>query len=130
MMVQLILLSRPKDEDDEDKERWHRISFMTNESTPYTSLLMRVRANRRDSSSTSPSPRFLTSILSQQSDLYGAYTGTGSMLLVFNALHANIIFKTYIQMYYYCVCCDLTWLYRYTFISFNYYLEYKLENCK
>ncbi|CAG9788708.1 unnamed protein product [Diatraea saccharalis] len=67
-------------EDDAD-ESWRRISFMTNENTPYTALLMRVRANRRDtSSSISPSPKFLTSILSQQSDLYGSYTGTGSML--------------------------------------------------
>ncbi|XP_063829094.1 uncharacterized protein LOC135078478 isoform X2 [Ostrinia nubilalis] len=54
---------------------------MTNDSTPYTDLLTRVRANRRDSSSSSsPSPRYLTSMLSQQSDLYGTYTGTGSML--------------------------------------------------
>ncbi|CAH0400882.1 unnamed protein product [Chilo suppressalis] len=69
------------EENGDTEESWRRISFMTNENTPYTALLMRVRANRRDtSSSISPSPKYLTSIMSQQSDLYGTYTGTGSML--------------------------------------------------
>ncbi|KAL0871184.1 hypothetical protein ABMA27_004957 [Loxostege sticticalis] len=79
--AQRVAINRRQQIEDQRRES-RRISFMTNDNnTPYTDLLMRVRANRRDSSSTtSPSPRYLTSLLSQQSDSYGTYTGTGSML--------------------------------------------------
>ncbi|KAL4709042.1 hypothetical protein ACJJTC_005903 [Scirpophaga incertulas] len=62
-----------------EEDQWQRISFMSDDNAPYNAMLTNVRANRRDSS-TSASPRFLTSILARQSDLYGTYTGTGSML--------------------------------------------------
>ncbi|XP_061379384.1 uncharacterized protein LOC116771569 isoform X3 [Danaus plexippus] len=61
-------LSQPK------KEEASRISFMSNETTPYASLLMEIRANRRESSTDSQinSPIGLTSLMSERSGSYGS----------------------------------------------------------
>ncbi|XP_047535586.1 uncharacterized protein LOC125069979 [Vanessa atalanta] len=50
-----------------------RISFMNNDTTPYTSLLIKLRASQRDTSikSNDSLPPYLTSLMSQQSEIYG-----------------------------------------------------------
>ncbi|KAM3965872.1 enoyl-[acyl-carrier-protein] reductase, mitochondrial [Aphomia sociella] len=51
-----------------------RISFMTNDCSPYASLLMRIRTNRQGSSCSSEvaSPRYVTSLLSHRSEMYNS----------------------------------------------------------
>ncbi|CAK1555776.1 unnamed protein product [Leptosia nina] len=51
------------------EEPARRISFMSNETSPYASLLMKLRASREGSmTSTIPTPPFFRSLMSQQSE--------------------------------------------------------------
>ncbi|XP_026725811.1 uncharacterized protein LOC113492518 isoform X2 [Trichoplusia ni] len=70
-VFQLVPTIVPKQSSQVEEPR--RISFMSNDATPYTSLLMRMRANRRDSSiygSDVNSPADLSTLLSQRSEFY------------------------------------------------------------
>ncbi|XP_047032320.1 uncharacterized protein LOC124639130 [Helicoverpa zea] len=60
----------------QQQEEPRRISFMSNDSTPYTSLLMRMRATHRDSktySSDLPTPPDMSTLMSQHSEFYESY---------------------------------------------------------
>ncbi|XP_053610552.1 uncharacterized protein LOC128675274 [Plodia interpunctella] len=58
------------------REQEPRISFMTNDAMPFSSL-SKVRTSQQDSSgSGNSSPRYLTSLLSQRSELYSSSAGS------------------------------------------------------
>lgn len=61
---------------------------MSNETTPYASLLMEIRANRRESSTDSQinSPVGLTSLMSERSGSYGS-----QMFVYFKPIIHNLI---------------------------------------
>ncbi|XP_031764605.2 uncharacterized protein LOC113516211 [Galleria mellonella] len=63
------------------EEEPRRISFMSNDSSPYSSLLMKARGNQQESlcNSEVSSPRYLTSLLSQRSEVYNSCTDTHAM---------------------------------------------------
>lgn len=54
-----------------------RISFMSDDSTPYASLLMKLRASQRDTSinPNDTTPQYLTSLMSQRSESYRSELG-------------------------------------------------------
>ncbi|CAH2092910.1 unnamed protein product [Euphydryas editha] len=60
------------------KEEPRRISFMSNDTTPYASLLIKLRASQRDTSirSDQSSPPYFTSSISQKSEFYGTKEGS------------------------------------------------------
>ncbi|XP_059052659.1 uncharacterized protein LOC131847192 [Achroia grisella] len=66
-----------------NEEEPRRISFLSNDSSPHTSQLIRMWANRQESpcSSEAPSPRYLTSLLSQRSETYNSCSDRESMQL-------------------------------------------------
>lgn len=59
------------------KEERHRISFMSNDTAPYASLLIKLRASQRDTSMQSDQspPHHLTSLMSQRM-FYGTKEGS------------------------------------------------------
>ncbi|XP_034834586.1 uncharacterized protein [Maniola hyperantus] len=57
------------------KEEQCRISFMSNDSTPYATLLMKLRASRQECCNDSVTPG-LTALLTERSECYGSRQGS------------------------------------------------------